>query len=174
MTDKYKATAEKCGHIIAVYVEGDHACLWMRMYLDCRNGQMTCDSDIGHFACVMPINAYPFSHNLRKTEWLLRKCVNPFDMKFNVIASENFLREIVREGEGDLDGLESVLMSARGYEDNSDAWIIAVDWIAKYECFDLPYNWTDCVIRYYTEQQKRFAEICRDVIAPEVERVMQE
>lgn len=37
MTDQYTVSAEKCGHIIAVYVEGDHACLWIRMYLDCRN-----------------------------------------------------------------------------------------------------------------------------------------
>lgn len=174
MTDKYKATAEKCGHIIAVYVTGDYMCMWMRMYLDCRNGQMVCDSDIGHFACVMPIKEELFPHWLRNTDWILKKCVKPLDQEFRRSASEDCLREMVREEEGDIDGLESVLLSAEEYGENVDSWLIAVEWIAENEDFDLPYGWSDCVIRCYTPQQKRFAEICRDVIAPEVERVMQE
>lgn len=80
----YKAKAEKCGHIIAVYVEGDPMCLWMRMYLDCRNGQMVCDSDIGHFACRMPIKVDTFSNWLEYTDWMLRMCVHPLDQRFRL------------------------------------------------------------------------------------------
>lgn len=174
MTDQYKATSEKCGHIIAVYVEGDPMCLWLRMYLDCKTGQMACDSDIGHFACVMPIKEKPFSGWLKNTGWMLRKCVHPLDMEFRRDASEDYLREMVREEEGDIDGLESVLLSADEYGDEEGAWLTAVTLIADNEDYDLPWDWVDCVIRCYTPQQKRFAEICRDVIAPEVERVMRE
>lgn len=84
-------------------------------YLDCKMGQMACDSDIGHFACVMPIKAGSLSH-----------------------------------------------------------WLTALQMIADRKGFELPEEWCGCVIRCYTPQQKLFAEICRDVIAPEVERVMRE
>lgn len=171
---KYKATAEKCGHIIVVYVEGDPMCLWLRMYLDCKNGQMTCDSDIGHFACVMPIKEKPFSGWLKNTDWMLRKCVRPLDMEFRRGASEDYLREMAREEGADLDGLESVLLGAEEYDTSADAWETAVLLSANDEGYDLPLEWYDCIIRNYTPHQKRFAEICRDVIAPEVERVMRE
>lgn len=170
----YKAKAEKCGHIIAVYIKGGPECLWLRMYLDCKTGQMTCDSDIGHFACVMPTKEKPFSGWLKNTDWMLRKCVHPLDMEFRRGASEDCLREMVGEEEGDIDGLESVLLSAEEYDTSVDAWETAVLLSANDEGYDLPLEWYDCVIRCYTPQQKRFAEICRDVIAPEVERVMQE
>lgn len=169
---KYKATAEKCGHIIAVYVEGDPMCLWMRMYLDCKTGQMTCDSDIGHFACRMPIKDGSFSDWLKKTDWMLRKCVHPLDQRFSRSASEDCLREMVRDEDGDMEGLDSVLLSAEEYDTSADAWETAVLLSANDEEYDLPEEWYDCIIRDYTEQQKRFAKICRDVIAPEVERVI--
>lgn len=174
MTDKYKATAEKCGHIIAVYVEDDPMCLWMRMYLDCRNGQMTCDSDIGHFACVMPINAYPFAHNLMKTEWLLMKCVEPFDMAFRLELSIDRLREMAIDEELDIEELNDVIYEAGDHTQNAESWLTALKLIADRKGFELPEEWYDCIIRMYTKQQMRFAEICRDVIAPEVERVMRE
>lgn len=170
---KYKATAEKCGHIIAVYVEGDPMCLWMHMYLDCRNGQMTCDSDIGMFACMMPIKADLFSRWLRKADWLLRKCVKPNEMEFRLNESIDCLREMADDEDLDMEELNDVIYE-NDYTQDAESWMTALQLIADQKGFELPDEWYDCVIRCYTPQQKRFAEICRDVIAPEVERVMQE
>lgn len=174
MTDQYTVSAEKCGHIIAVYVKGGLECSWLRMYLDCKTGQMACDSDIGTFACRIPIKTISFSSLLKKPYWLLKKCVKPCDMRFSWSVSESCLCQMVREDGGDLAGLKSVLQRANEYTDSADAWLTAVDLIADRDNYDLPCDWAECVEHFYMPQQTLFAKICRDVIAPEVERVMRE
>ena len=45
-----KATAERHGPVVVVRYIGGFDCLWLNMYLDCKYGQMTCDSDIGSYS----------------------------------------------------------------------------------------------------------------------------
>ena len=47
---KWKTVVEKHGNIIAVHFTGGGECLWLNMYLDTEDWQMTCDSDIGAYA----------------------------------------------------------------------------------------------------------------------------
>lgn len=46
----YSAHAERHGDIVAIRLTGGSACLWLNMYLDLKEWQMTCDSDIGSYA----------------------------------------------------------------------------------------------------------------------------
>ena len=47
---KRKATVEQNGNMVVVRMTGGPDCLWLNMYLDTVDWQMTCDSDIGFYA----------------------------------------------------------------------------------------------------------------------------
>ena len=38
---------------------------------------------------------------------------------------------------------------------------------------ELPEEWWTCIVEDYTPRQKRFAEICREVIVPELKRLIE-
>lgn len=77
----FKAKVEKQGSIVAIRVTGDGSCLWLNMYLDTAECQMTCDSDIGSYAYHWGKESAKFDFVnfclcwLANEEWLLRKCV---------------------------------------------------------------------------------------------------
>lgn len=60
MVDKSqrKATAEQHGDLVVIRMKGGPDCLWLNMYLDTKEKQMTCDSDIGFYAYHWGKNPY--------------------------------------------------------------------------------------------------------------------
>ena len=64
---KWKTVVEKHGNIIAVHFTGGGECLWLNMYLDTEDWQMTCDSDIE--MCIrdsaLPVAYIPAGHAYR-------------------------------------------------------------------------------------------------------------
>lgn len=188
MTDKTqrKATAEQHGSVVIIRMTGGLDCLWLRMYLDTEAWQMTCDSDIGSYAYSWgkpASGAETFTEFccrwLYDDEWLLRKCIGErHEAKaFDVDASVTALREAFLEYNGedaDTSDLEEVLDEARAYSDNADMWCVAVSILADEWSIEMPDEWYQCIEKDYTQWQKRFAKICREVIAPALHRFIKQ
>ena len=185
MIDRSKraATGEQHGSLIVIRMTGGPDCLWLNMYLDIEKGQMTCDSDIGFYA-------YHWGRHIPKDEsflqfccrwladeeWLLRKCIDErhVEKRFDLEKTVENLRIMIHEdtdGE-DEDNLEYALETAEGYSEDRRAWTAAFYVAADREMAYLPDEWYECIEEDYSPWQKRFAEICREVIVPELERLI--
>lgn len=168
-----KATAKRCGNVIVIHMNGGGDCLWLNMYLDETIGQMTCDSDIGSYAYHWgPENNFDWTAFWRKwlsnEEWLLRKCCEKTEKAFDRKQSINNLRVYFKQTNENADEqakFEEVLEIAEGYDDER-SFAVALNVAADERRIDLPEEWWDCLVEYYTPQQLRFAEICREVIVP--------
>lgn len=176
---KRKANVQRNGSVVAIRMTGGPDCLWLNMYLDTEQWQMTCDSDIGFYA-------YNWRHGmnnaesflefcckwLNKEDWLLRKCVNEShgELDFDVEQTCENLREEYREFHGehcDMEAFEDVIETACGYEGEA-AWSTALHVAAEERGVELPDEYWCAFVSHYTHWQKRFAEICREVIVPEL------
>lgn len=186
-----KATAERHGTVVVVHMTGGCDCMWLNMYLDCENGQMTCDSDIGLYAYHWGNrwNGEDFiAFCIRwfyDDEWLLRKCIDEkhVEKEFDRDASiEGLRRAFAEENETDEDEtysdtfdltceFDNVLEIAEGY-DNHAQFVAALAVAAEERDVELPEEWLDCLVEDYTPWQKRFAEICREVIVPELRKLV--
>lgn len=174
-----KATAKRCGNVIVIHMYGGADCLWLNMYLDEYDGQMTCDSDIGSYA-------YHWGRHTSKSqswtdfccqwlsnsEWLLRKCCGErhAEKAFSASNSAAELREMYKEANGeecDMDDLDDAIDVASAY-DNASSWCAALCTVAEERNVELPEEWWCCICEDYTAWQKRFAEICREVIVPAI------
>ena len=181
-----KATAERHGPVVVVRYIGGFDCLWLNMYLDCKYGQMTCDSDIGSYSYKW----YRCADNgddfirfctkwLANEEWLLRKCIGEkheeleFDRHETVLNLRKAYDDIHNNDEEyDVDfEFDQVLDVANGY-DNKEQFITALSVLADERGVELPEEWWTCIVEHYTPWQKRFAEICREVIVPELKRMI--
>lgn len=182
-----KAKAERFGSMIVVRMTGGPDCLWMNMYLDGETGQMTCDSDIGSYA-------YHWGRHNDKREswtdfccewlsnegWLLRKCIEErhekkdFNREETVMALRKAYDDIHNSGdEYDVDfEFDHVLDAASGY-DNAEQFAAVLYNLADERDVELPEEWWTYLAEDYTPWQKRFAEICREVIVPAI-RAMDE
>ncbi len=183
---KRQVTLEMSGTVLVVRVRGGGDCLWLHMYLDMDKWQMTCDSDVGHYAFYWGMQHTKHrdfiefcTEWLADDNWLLRKCVGERhgDMCFLRERAEEALRSMVIEcscGDEDFDIelLNDILQEASGYEESSHAWALAVQMLADRHDFILPDDWYECIEEDYTPMQKRFAEICRETIVPELKRLM--
>ena len=157
------------------------------MYLDCKHGQMTCDSDIGSYSyhwgrCWDGEDFISFCIRwFSCEEWLLRKCIGEnheelaFDRYETLMNLRKAYDDIHNSGdEYDVDfEFDEVLDVANGY-DNKDQFIAAMSVLADERGVELPDEWWSCIVEDYTPWQKRFAEICREVIVPELKRMMEE
>ena len=176
-----KATAERYGDLIVVHMTGGGDCLWLNMYLDGDAGQMTCDSDIGSYA-------YQWGNNteddwtdfwckwLSNSKWLLRKCCGEKNeqKQFNQKETCKEIRAsyIAENGEDcDTRSLDDVLDIANEYE-TAEEWRVALNVASDERSVDLPDEWWSCVCEDYTPWQKRFAEICREVIVPAIRKMV--
>lgn len=177
-----KATAQRCGDVIVIRMTGGGDCLWLNMYLDETIGQMTCDSDIGSYA-------YHWGHEnnfdwtpfwckwLSCDEWVLRKCCGERkeERDFNRTESVNNLREYFEQANEDVDKqaeFDDVLGIAEEYDDRR-SFAVALNVAADDRWIDLPDEWWNCLAEDYTPWQKRFAEICREVIVPAIRAMME-
>ena len=66
-----------------------------------------------------------------------------------------------------------MLEIAAGY-DNHYQFSAALCVEAEERGVELPDEWWGCIVEDYTPWQKRFAEICREVIVPELKRMMED
>lgn len=186
MIDKSKrrATVEQHGPLLVVRMTGGPDCLWLNMYLDTEAGQMTCDSDIGFYA-------HHWGRHIPKDEsflqfccrwlsdegWLLRKCINEqhvplqFDRDGTIEALRQGYAEWHDGEELDMFHFEYALDEANAHYDKG-AWFAAFQIAADANGVELPDDWWDCIREEYTPWQKRFAEICREVIVPEIRKVV--
>lgn len=172
-----KATAQRCGDVIVIRMVGGGDCLWLDMYLDNAAGQMVCDSDIGSYA-------YQWGNDdkedwpkfwcswLSNAEWLLRKCCGErkTERAFDRKQSINNLREYFKQANENADEqakFEEVLEIAEGYDDER-SFAVALNVAADERRIELPEEWWNCLDTYYTPWQRRFAEICREVIVPAI------
>lgn len=190
MTDssrsRRKATAQRMGEMIVIRMTGGPDCLWMHMYLDTEKWQMTCDSDVGHYAYrwgapTKPLETFAeFCLNwLTNEKWLLRKCVDEQhpERKFDIERTVDGLRTICLEYgdlEFDPDRLDDVIDEAYSFSQSADAWSAAIQLVAEMQGVELPEEWYECICMDYTPQQKRFAEICREVIVPELKKLYED
>ena len=185
MIDKSKrvAAVEQHGTMIIVRMKGGPDCLWLNMYLDTADWQMTCDSDIGFYAYHWGQPGSAQNENfiefccrwLYDEEWLLRKCIGErhVEKRFDLEKTVENLRAMIHEetdGE-DEDNLEYALESAEGYSDDRKAWAAAFAIAADHEMTDLPDEWYVCIEEDYSPWQKRFAEICAEVIVPLLRKI---
>lgn len=182
-----KATAERHGPVVVVRYTGGGDCLWMNMYLDCEHGQMTCDSDIGSYSynwggCVQKGDDFLrlCIEWLANEKWLLRKCIGEKHEKLELDRHETVLNlrkaydDIHNSGDEEYDvdfSFDEVLDIANWY-DNKDQFIATLSVAADERGVELPDEWLSCIVEDYTPQQKRFAEICREVIVPELKRMI--
>lgn len=186
-----KATAERHGPVVVVRMTGGPDCLWLNMYLDCEKNQMTCDSDIGFYSYHWGrlLNGEYFIQFcirwLSNDEWLLRKCIGEQHVKkeFDRDASiESLRREFAEEHETHEDETDSetfdllcefddVLEIAAGYNDH-EQFAAALCVASEERGVELPDEWWDCLVEDYTPWQKRFTEICREVIVPELRKLI--
>lgn len=173
-----KATAKRCGDVIAIRMTGGGDCLWLNMYLDETIGQMTCDSDIGSYAYRWgPENNFDWTAFwckwLSNEEWLLRKCCGERNAEkaFDCDATIGELRlRMIKGREEDEDAqwdIERVLDAAGEYDTDKGFAAALTTTAAAYDV-DLPDEWWNCLVERYTPRQKRFAEICREVIVPSI------
>ena len=180
MTDKSmrKATAKRCGNVIVIHMDGGEDCLWLNMYLDEHEGQMTCDSDIGSYAYHWGRHTSKSQswtdfccHWLSNSEWLLRKCCGErrAEKAFDTKASTENLKIMYAEMHGgDYEAMyefEEILQQAEGFYTKTE-FAAALTTAADNYSVELPDEWWDCLVERYTPQQLRFAEICREVIVP--------
>ena len=182
-----KATAERHGDLVVIRMTGGPDCLWLHMYLDTEAWQMTCDSDIGFYA-------YRWGKTASKTEsfvefccrwlkdeaWLLRKCIGErhIDKGFDALKTRQNLLKAYEEENTDEDApdcdtyyLDEAIARADQFDD-VDAWAAVLQEAADSLGVDLPEEWYECIERDYTPWQKRFAEICREVIVPELRKLV--
>lgn len=179
-----QVTMEMAGKILTIYVRGGHDCLWLHMYLDIDKWQMTCDSDVGHYAFYWG-GMHTFRRDfiefciewLADENWLLRKCVGEKHGQRDFLRekSEEVLRRMLIEyNKGDVyfdvENLDDMLVAAAGYED-AHVWAAVVRYEAYSHGIQLPEEWYECIEEDYTPMQKRFAEICRETIVPELKRL---
>lgn len=175
-----KATAERHGDLIVVRMTGGGDCLWLNMYLDGDAGQMACDSDIGSYA-------YQWGNNteddwtdfwckwLSDEKWLLRKCCGEKNEQKQFYQEET-CKEIralyIAENGEDCNtrSLDDVFDIANEYR-TAEEWRVALNVAADERSVDLPDEWWNCVCEDYTPWQKRFAEICREVIVPAIRKM---
>lgn len=176
-----KATAERYGNLIVVRMTGGRDCMWLNMYLDGNVGQMTCDSDIGSYAYHWGAESNSFDWTgfwctwLSNSEWLLRKCCGErhTSRAFDQEETVKSLREMFTSGNGEycdydeMDNLNDIIDIANNYN-TADEWRVALSVAADERSVDLPDEWWSCVCEDYTPWQKRFAEICREVIVPAI------
>ena len=182
MIDKSKrtATAERYGSMIAIHMKGGPDCLWLNMYLDVKDWQMTCDSDIGFYAYHWgaPRNSQQTFLDfcidwLSNEDWLLRKCIGEkhAELDFDVEKTkQDMIRAFLDEnGEDcDIDIFMDALEVANEYSRDSGEWAAALTVACNQLTVELPEEWWTCLVKDYTPRQKRFAEICREVIVPEL------
>lgn len=174
-----KAVAKRCGDVIVIHMDGGGDCLWLNMYLDEYAGQMTCDSDIGSYAyrCGWFFderqNWLDFCCQwLANSEWLLRNCCRErkteraFDRKQSISSLREYFRQ-VNENADAQDTFEEVLEIAEGYDDER-SFAVALNVAADERRIELPEEWWNCLDTYYTPWQRRFAEICREVVVPAI------
>lgn len=179
-----KATVERQGTIIVVRMTGGADCLWLNMYLDTDAGQMTCDSDIGFYsyhwgrAVTKHKDFASFCCEwLADEHWLLRKCIGEqhvpidFDKEATVEALRKMYTEYYEGEDVDATDFEDVIDEANAYDD-SNTWSVALQCYAYARDVELPEEWWECIVNGYTPWQKRFAEICREVIVPELEKLI--
>ena len=177
----YKATAKRCGDVIVVHVVSRSECAWLNMYLDDAVGQMSCDSSIGHYAYQWRDSSKDSKKNwtdfwckwLSDEEWLLLRCCGKSTVKkaFDVDTSIKNLRNAfaVLHGGDDclLERFEDVLDAGAGYITSAE-FVAALRTAADDRQINLPGAWWDCLVEDYTRRQRRFAEICREVIVPAI------
>ena len=170
-----RATAEQNGSVVVIRMRGGPDCLWLNMYLDENERQMTCDSDIGFYAYHWGRNAIrgksfvDFCINwLADENWLLRKCIGErhIDKGFDAEKTRQNLRKAYEE-----ENTDKAIERADQF-DEVDAWAAVLQEAADSLGVDLPEEWYECIERDYTTWQKRFAEICREVIVPELKRLV--
>lgn len=185
MIDKSKraATVEQYGTMVIVRMKGGPDCLWLNMYLDTADWQMTCDSDIGFYAYHWgrPQSATESfiefcCHWLYNDEWLLRKCIGERHVKKGFDSKKsrvNIMTEFLEYNGDDADtyDLESALDAADSYGERS-AWTAAFQENADSLGLDLPDEWWSNIYEDYTPWQKRFAEICAEVIVPLLRKII--
>lgn len=175
----FHAKVKEQGNVVVIYIAGDGSCLWLNMYLDCDDCQMTCDSDVGFYAyhwghqCNTGKDFIQFCTRwLANENWLLRKCIGEQNvpMKFEYDATVKSLRQAYAECCGGEElyttDLEDALNEAVSYSDDKETWMTALQIAADRRYIALPAEWWECVSQDYTPRQKRFAEICREIIAP--------
>ena len=185
MIDKSKrmATAKKCGSVTVIHYTGGPDCLWLNMYLDEERGQMTCDSAIGFYAYHWGTHRTDDERFIafccrwmQNEEWLLRKCIAEqpaAHLVFDCTQTEKNLREsFADESEEQREMLEEALEEAAGWSYNSDFWVTAFQIAADRIGLELPEEWAGNVAEDYTPWQKRFAEICREVIVPKLKELV--
>lgn len=182
---KRKVTVEKHGDMIVIRMTGGPDCLWLNMYLDPSDGQMTCDSDIGFYSYhwgKSPVAREGFVEFccrwLENEDWLLRKCImeQHVPLAFNMAKTGFDLRNRYAEYNGeyaDTCDLEEAIGEAAGYSESAETWSAAFSVVVDAKGVDLPEDWYECVVQDYTPWQKRFAEICREVIVPALKQFCQ-
>lgn len=181
---KRKATMRSVGTVFTIHMTGGPDCLWLNMYLDTEKRQMTCDSDIGFYAYHWG-NGASSSEDfidfccrwLGDEKWLLRKCISERHVGkcFLREQSETALRDMVIEyndGDDDFDEyvLDEMFSFAAGFDSDPKAWALAICTFADTWRIDLPEEWYECIEEDYTPWQRRFAEICREIIVPLLEQ----
>lgn len=178
---KRKATVERSGTMVVVRMTGGPDCLWLNMYLDTVGWQMTCDSDIGSYSYHWGKQSVNIRRGfvdfcidwLSDEQWLLRKCIGErhVEKDFDAANSRKNLWTAFMDGidEDDLvPAFKEVLDAADGYSQKAETWAAALETAADANHICLPEEWYDgsCLVEDYTPWQKRFAEICREVVVP--------
>lgn len=181
---KRKANAQNFGDIVVIRMTGGPDCLWLNMYLDTKEWIMFCESDIGSYS-------YRFTKStnrdcfldlciawLADRKWLLRKCIdeNQGEKCFDKEATVKNMLEMFEEYYSDEN---DEIPDYKGLLDNicygdKDSWCTALDCFAPDYGVELPEEWWSYVVEDYTPWQKRFAEICREVIVPELEKLLKQ
>lgn len=175
---KRKATVERSGTMVVVRMTGGPDCLWLNMYLDTVGWQMTCDSDIGSYSYHWGKQSVNIRRGfvdfcidwLSDEHWLLRKCVDEkhLEKEVDLSASGKELREMMLEYGADdreMDRIDDVLDEAAGCSDRRE-WCAVIERADERGEIELPDEWWSCIAENYTPWQKRFAEICREVVVP--------
>lgn len=182
---KRKATVERCGSMVVIRMIGGPDCLWLNMYLDTDTWSMTCDSDIGFYAYHWGRGSsnretfLPFCLRwLADGDWLLRTCIGERHVdkgcdyeKTRQALLNAYKEENTDEDKPDVDTyyIEEALSRAAQFDD-PDEFAAVLQAEADSLGVDLPEEWWECIERDYTPWQKRFAEICKEVIVPAIRR----
>lgn len=180
------ATVKRSGWMIVIRVVGGADCLWMNMYLDTNEWQMTCESDIGTYAYWFGCPKFPTEgfedfccQWLKNEKWVLRECVleKGVPLAFNAEKTKENIREAYAQwkeleypdDDGQLAELEEVLADV--YDTDSEGeWRAVLVSAAEKHGFELPEEWWEFIAEDYTPWQKRFAKICKETIAPELRK----
>lgn len=182
--DGFKATVTREGRLLVVRVKGDGRYLWMDMVIDADHTNVMVTSDIEtyvkHFYYMDEslFEEYLALRWLCYREWTLRKFVDEGgdEKEFDPEAAIQCLIEMNDEDNcmtcSDIDAIRD----ACGEYTNADAFMAAVATFANANDIDLPDEWYDCreAGTDYTAWQKRFADICAEVIAPAIEEFLKQ